>query len=897
MKKAYDYDLIVIGSGIAGMVSAMTAHALGKHIAVIEKAKVGGNCTNSTCIPSKALIRLSHLSRDMAHLDRLGLRAVPGGGLDSRRVMAHIRNIVQKAYEKDLPETFERIGIHMISASAEFADRHHLQANGQILSADKFVIATGTTPLIPDIPGLGSIEFLTNETLYRLDDLPKSLIILGSGVDGLEYASAFGRLGVQTTVVGTATRLLPGADSELVDHLLQALQAEGIRLLSGTRAVGLFNRQDKVALRVQQGEGTGEEIHADRLLIAVGRKPDLEGLSLEKAGVHYNSKGIITDRKLQTSAPNIYACGDIVGPYQLASTAEAQAIVAATNAVLPFKRNVDYRNNVYVIFTEPPLAYIGLTEEQARERFGHKLKVYRFDYSTMRRALIDGNEVGVAKLLCDGHGRIVGAHILGEAAPEVIHEVLVIKSLHKPLYKLNSMTHAYPTYAQALVGRASQLAFLDRMESNFFVRTALQLLPGYANRLHVARERLAEAHPFAPTAQKASVRGAAESEPGAPAEIRIKGVPGDGKACIIQSRISNQDILILDIRGHLTAACEKELSQAFEDGIEKSKSILLNFSELLHLDTEGAGLLVINTSRATRKNLGVGACGLTDPFRDVFHLTRLDEVIALFDSEKEALRSSSSLRRKSLSAGILFNYQGPLVPGWTRSVGRLLIRGIPVGAMNINVHGRQTTGPVKGFGQLWDKKYRLRIQDTSLEPQQVISIWRSEFPNFWPAGNRLFTSGEAAITPGTGAVLNLRLPGGLVLATGLMVIYADETSFSFITIQGHVISGWITFSSFRENSSTTIQVHPIFRTSDPLMELGFRFGAAKEEDQFWHRTLGNLSSRLGAQGKVEQQEVLVDPRVQWSELKNLWYSAAIRSSLYMPLYMLKRLIKSDQILP
>lgn len=892
MKKAYDYDLIVIGAGIAGMVSAMTAHGLGKHVAVVEKFKVGGNCTNSTCIPSKALIRLSHLSRDMARLDRIGLRAAPGGGLDSRRVMAHIRNITQKAYEKDLPETFERIGIHVISASAAFVDPHHIKANGQTLSADKFIIATGTTPLIPDINGLGTIDFLTNETLYRLDDLPKSLIILGGGVDGLEYASAFGRLGVETTVVGTATRFLPGVDRELVDHLVGALQAEGIRLLPGTKVVDLNKWQGKVVLSVKRGEGVGEEIHAERLLIATGRKPDLNELSLEKAGVQYNSRGVITDRRLRTSVPNIYACGDIVGPYQLASTAEAQAILAATNAVLPFKRSVDYQNNVYVIFTEPPLAYIGLTEEQAREKFRHKLKVYCFDYATMRRALIDGKEVGVAKLLCDGHGRIVGAHILGEAAPEVIHEILLIKALRKPLYKLNSMTHAYPTYAQALVGRASQLSYLDRMESNFFVRTALQLLPGYANRLNVARERLAETHPGASNDQKAFLQGVIESQAKPPAEIQIKAGHGGGKASVIESRISDQNVLIMNIRGPLTADCEKDLSQAFGDGIRESKNILLNLSELRHMDTEGAGLLVINTSRAVQKNLDVGACGLTDPFRDVFHLTRLDEAIVLFDDEKEALGRSSFPRKKALSTHPPFNHQHPLVPGWARSVERLLTKDIPAETMNINVNGRQTTSPVKGFGQLWDKKYHLRIKDTQLEPQQVISIWRSEFPNFWPTGNRLFCSGGAAITPGTMAVLNLRLPGGLVLATGLMVIYADDTSFSFITVQGHVISGWITFRSFRENSATTIQVHPIFRTSDPLMELGFRFGSAKQEDQFWRQTLGNLASRLGIQGEFEQQDILVDPRIQWGEIKNLWYSAAVRSSLYMPVYVLKRLLKS-----
>ena len=183
------------------------------------------------------------------------------------------------------------------------------------------------------------------------------------------------------------------------------------------------------------------------------------------------------------------------GPDQLASMAEYQGIVAATNAILPVKQKVDYRNSVYVIFTEPPLAFIGLTEAQAHAKYGHKLKVYRFDYSNMRRALIDGTTTGLAKFLCDGRGRLIGAHILGEAAAEVIHEAQVIKALKKPLQKLNLVTHAYPTYAQALVGRASQLAFLDNMGSSFFVKTALRIFPGLENRLNLARDRLAETSP------------------------------------------------------------------------------------------------------------------------------------------------------------------------------------------------------------------------------------------------------------------------------------------------------------------------------------------------------------------------------------------------------------------
>jgi anti-anti-sigma factor len=887
-RSVYDYDVIVIGAGIAGMVSAVTASALGKRVAVVEKSKVGGNCTNSTCIPSKALIRLSHLSRDTTRLNRWGLSSAPAGGLVGRMIMPHIRGIVQKAYEKDLPETFERIGINMISATASFVDSHRIEVNGRTFSARNFIIATGTAPFIPPIAGLERIDFLTNETLYQLDELPGSLIILGGGVDGLEYASAFGRLKVETTVVEMATRLLPMADEELVDHLLQALQAEGIRLMSGTKAVSVSKTHDRIALKIQRGNGLHEEILADKILVAVGRKPDLAGLALENAGVRYNARGIITNSKLQTSIPHIFACGDIAGPYQLASTAEAQGIVAATNAVLPVKRSVDYRNNVYVIFTEPPLAFLGLTEDQAREKHGRKLKVYRFEYKTMRRAMIDGNEVGMAKFLCDGRGRISGAHILGEAAAEVIHEVQVIKAFNTPLHRLNEITHAYPTYAQALVGRASQLAYLDRMERSILVRIALKLLPGYSNRLHLARERLAETKTGSSDVTMARHEIILGYDATPLRDICSTDNKKAEQGCVIASRILDEKTVVLDIRGSLNSACEEDFSKAFRESTAKHKNMILNFSHLSHMDADGAGLLVIYLSVAAQKSIFVAACALNGSFREVFRLTRLDEAIALFENEEEARRGLSFSRNSALSSETPSQYEGPLVPGWSSSVERLSIRDIPSEAMNINVDGRQTTSPVTGFGCLWDKRYRLRIHDSKLDPPQIISLWKSEFPRFWPAGNRFFPSGKAPIVPGTAAVLNLALPGGLVLATGLVVIYVDETSFSFITIQGHILSGWITFSSFQHDDATYIQVNPIFRASDPLMELGMRLGAAKQEDRFWHATLSNLARRLGVQGELSQQDFLIDPRVRWDAFKNIRYSAAIRSSFYMPVYMLKK---------
>lgn len=364
-----------------------------------------------------------------------------------------------------------------------------------------------------------------------------------------------------------------------------------------------------------------------------------------------------------------------------------------------------------------------------------------------------------------------------------------------------------------------------------------------------------------------------------------KGTCKNSKNDVDASIRTNQNTTILNIKGALNDSCASFLELAFARGIAAAGNILLNLSALDHMDVEGAGLLAMNTARAARKNVPVAACGIPYPYRDVFHLTGLDEAIVLYDSEEDAL-GGRNLRKKS--GGYSDSGTSQPAAGWARSGVRLSITDMPPETMNINVDGRLTTFPANGFGRLWDKKYRLHLSDPAIDPRDIVAVWRSEFPDFWPQGNRVFTSAYAPIAPGTAAVLNLTLPGGLLLATGIMIIHADETSFSFCTVQGHILAGWITFSSFREKGVTIIQVHPLFRPSDPLMELGFRLGAAKQEDRFWHETLGNLSRRLGTSGKIEQQDVLVDSQVQWRNWKNLQYSAAIRSSLYMPLYLLKK---------
>jgi len=358
----------------------------------------------------------------------------------------------------------------------------------------------------------------------------------------------------------------------------------------------------------------------------------------------------------------------------------------------------------------------------------------------------------------------------------------------------------------------------------------------------------------------------------------------------IRPRIADRETLILDIKGTLNSACENTLSRLFDEVTGKYKNVLLNLIDLTHMDAEGATLLLVYAARLAQKKIGLAACRLGEPFRDVFRLTCLDQAIALFDTENEALRRRPFPTRVEPLDRAFPADTGLLAPGWAKNVDRIAISDVPAGAMKINANGRKVTSPVNGFGRLWEKKYRFQIQNSAREPQKIISLWREEFPDFWPQGNLLFTSGGASIAHGVKALLNLSMGGLLVLATGIIVIYADDDSFCFSTVRGHMLCGWINFSSFREGDNTIIQVHPLFRAADPLMELGFRLGAAKQEDQFWHQTLRNLASRLGVEGKIEQQNVLIDRHLQWGEIGNVWYCGAIRSSLYMPLYLLRKIL-------
>lgn len=471
----FDYDMIAIGAGAGGFVSSKVAAGFGKRVAMIEKKKLGGECTNAGCVPSKALLKAAAVARQARRMKDFGL-ALPGDPVPSTHgVMEYVRSAVKKVYDSHPAEAFERSGIHVLYGSPRFLDSRRIELNGRELSARTFMLCTGSSALIPPLEGLASVPYYTNENIFEIASLPSSLLVLGGGPIGIELASAFSRLGVTTTVIEMDQEILPREDRELARMLSGRLRTDGLRVLTDTRALAIRKSGMGIALTVETWQKQHEVLEAEAILIAVGRRPNTGGLDLEKAGVRYGPKGVETDAFLRTTAPNIYACGDIVGPYLFSHMTEYQAVTAVRNAFLPFKKKVDYETVAWATFTDPELAHAGLTEEEARERHGNAITVLRFDYGSMDRGRTDNTEFGMAKFICDRRGMLLGAHILGERAGDVIHEAQVLRHLGKPFTAIASMIHIYPTYTD-VVRQPAKYYSIQRIRNNPFVKLAARLL-------------------------------------------------------------------------------------------------------------------------------------------------------------------------------------------------------------------------------------------------------------------------------------------------------------------------------------------------------------------------------------------------------------------------------------
>ncbi len=469
----FDYDLIVIGGGAAGLVSAKLARGIGKRVALVEKGRLGGECTLYGCVPSKTLISAARTATLIRNASRHGLEIGGSPIIRTDNVMAHVRSVVEEVYLGHSPEAIKSLGIAVLFGKPIFRDNHQIQIRDKTWSARNFLIATGSSSSIPKIRGIDSVPFFTNETIFGITRLPSSMIIIGGGPVGAEMASALDSLGVGIDLVHEHGRILDKEDTELVDLLSLRMREMGIRLHTDCRPVAVTAEGSGIALDIEDGTNS-RTLRAEAMLIAAGRKPNIEGLGLENAGVNFTHSGITTDQRLRTSAPNIYACGDVVGPYLFSHMAEYQASVAVRNAFLPFQKKADYGNAAWCTFTDPELARVGLTEEEARNTYGERIRVYRQAYSGTDRGKTDASGVGMSKFICH-RGRLVGAHILGAHSGELIHEAQVARSLGIPFHRLYDVIHIYPTFTD-VIKHPAKLCYIDRLKDNPFLKILKKFL-------------------------------------------------------------------------------------------------------------------------------------------------------------------------------------------------------------------------------------------------------------------------------------------------------------------------------------------------------------------------------------------------------------------------------------
>ncbi|MFQ5598507.1 MAG: dihydrolipoyl dehydrogenase family protein [Nitrospiria bacterium] len=443
------YDLIVIGGGAAGLVTASGSAQLGAKVALIEKERLGGECLWTGCVPSKALIQAANTKR---RIDRARKEGFEMGALrvDFARVMEHIHETIMAIQPHDDPARFQKMGIEVIKGTARFTGPDRLEVNGQTLIAGRFCIATGGDARIPPIEGINTLPFLTHESFFDLRKQPEHLIIIGAGPIGCELGQAMHRLGSEVTLIETLDCVLHNDDKELACRLHSLLEEDGVKIHVGTRAIKAEKNNEKIQLSCRRGEKRFT-LEGDALLLATGKRPRTGGLGLEAASVLFNDQGIQVDAGLRTSNPRIFACGDICGPYLFTHAAEYQAGIVIGNALVPLlNRKADYRVVPWCTFTDPELAHVGLSEHAAREQFGEEaVSVYRYALKENDRHIIEGATQGMVKLITRAKGRIVGCDILGAHAGELIHEYALAIKKGLTVAAVSGLIHAYPTHAQA----------------------------------------------------------------------------------------------------------------------------------------------------------------------------------------------------------------------------------------------------------------------------------------------------------------------------------------------------------------------------------------------------------------------------------------------------------------
>lgn len=444
------YNLIVIGGGTAGLVSAIGAAGLGAKVALIERDLLGGDCLNVGCVPSKALISAARVAASLRDAEAFGLQVPEGGGVDFSRVMQRMRRLRAGIAPHDSAKRFQDAGVDVYLGHGKFLGRDSVQVGGQTLKFKKGVIATGARAAKLDIPGFEDSGVLTNESVFSLTDLPKRLVVIGGGPIGTEMAQCFARFGSEVTQIEKADHILPKEDPHAAGIVQSALQRDGVRILLRTTTVGIQSRgQDKVVEVIRDGER--EEISCDEVLAGIGRAPNVLGMGLEQAGVKFDERsGIEVNDYLQTTHPGIYAAGDVASKYKFTHAADFMARTVIQNALFLGRGKASRLIVPWATYTSPELAHVGLSAEDASQQ-GIEIDTYTVQLSDVDRAILEGESEGFVRVhTARGGDKILGATVVAANAGDMIGELTLAIKNGIGLKKIGSTIHPYPTQAEAI---------------------------------------------------------------------------------------------------------------------------------------------------------------------------------------------------------------------------------------------------------------------------------------------------------------------------------------------------------------------------------------------------------------------------------------------------------------
>lgn len=445
--KEKSYPIVVIGAGAGGLVVAIGATKAGKKVLLIEKGNYGGDCTNFGCIPSKSLIASGHSAAAIKQGKEFGIE-VSSQIVQTSRSLSRLREIVAQIRSHEDPEALNKLGLETLTGIAKFDGPNTLRVNENIIRAKQIVIATGSSPFIPSIKGLENTPYFTNETIFELKEIPKSLLVMGGGPIGCELAQAFLRLGSKVSLIHSHDELLNKEESVAQEVINAQFKSEGMSLFLGTRVneVIYSNGQFQVFFE------NGQKIESEALLVSVGRKPNVSSLNLEAAGVNYNERGILVDAYGRTNQAHIWALGDVVGRPFFTHWAESQARSVLTSLILPFpfKKKIDKNQSIpRVTYTDPEVASIGLSEKEASQKYS--IATYKIPFSKVDRAITAGQTKGFVKIVTKKwSSKILGCTIVGPRAGEMLSEISLAMHAGIPLRKLSALIHPYPTYSGAI---------------------------------------------------------------------------------------------------------------------------------------------------------------------------------------------------------------------------------------------------------------------------------------------------------------------------------------------------------------------------------------------------------------------------------------------------------------